>query len=68
MKNKLFKPVNENLFSKINMIDNHASSEITKSKKNRRAKDFGLTFILFYLKMILKHIVKLCHLLKLFFR
>jgi len=36
--------------------------------KNRRAKDFGLTFIFFYLKMILKHIVKLCHLLKLFFR
>jgi len=33
MKNKLFKPINENFFSKINIIDNDASSEIKRVKQ-----------------------------------
>jgi hypothetical protein len=38
IKNKLFKPINESFSSKVEILDNHASNDITKRKKNKRAK------------------------------
>ena len=50
MKNKVSKPINESYSSKIDIVDNYASMEIRKSKGNRRAKDFGAIFYIFFLE------------------
>ena len=59
MKNNLSEPVNESSSSKIDIVDNHASDKIRKIKINKRVKVFVLIFISFYLKINLKHILKL---------